>query len=86
MIVKLNESERSELFLQASDSAGQGGFQSLMVKLQDKFNDKTMTLLLTKQDLERIPRYAFNYSKGGWESRLRRIFARVLGPDLQGKG
>jgi len=38
--------------------------------------------VLTDVDLERIPRYAFDYGNGGFEGRLRRIFERHLGPNL----
>jgi hypothetical protein len=31
----------------------------------------TGLLTPTRRDLERIPRYAFDYGNGGWENRLR---------------
>lgn len=32
------------------------------------------------QDLEQIPRYAYDYGNGGWESHLREVFERALRP------
>jgi hypothetical protein len=59
-----------------------GGFQSLLVKLQRQYNPATNELTLDDSDLERIPRYAFDYGQGGWENRLAGIFGPALGPRL----
>ena len=40
---------------------------------------------VTDQELEQIPRYAFDYGQGGWEDRLRAIFSRHLGGSLRGR-
>jgi len=42
-------------------------------------------LVLSGLLLDRIARYAFKYRNGGWQSRLRRIFGRTLGPTLDGR-
>jgi hypothetical protein len=47
-----------------------------------KVNRHSWRLDLDEQDLERIPRYAFDYGNGGWESRLRGIFEPTLGASL----
>jgi hypothetical protein len=49
-----------------------GGFQQLLVELQDSLN----------RHEEKIPRYAFDYKNGGWEDRLKGIFSRMLGENL----
>jgi hypothetical protein len=82
MLVTLNQTERDELFIQPSGTAGDGGFQSLLVGLQSKLNGGSMEILLSAQEMERIPRYAFDYENGGWETRLVKIFSRTLGPKL----
>lgn len=82
MLIVLTPAEIAELFKQASHTAGDGGFQSLLVALQGKINRATGEIVLTPQDRERIERYAFDYGNGGWESRLVAIFGRTLGPKL----
>lgn len=81
-IVELNRDEIRELDMQDPDTKGSGGFQSLLVRLQQKVNHATGELILNDQDLEEISRYAFDYQNGGWEARLVSIFGRALGPQL----
>lgn len=83
MEVVLNEAEMAELFLQPADTENDGGYQSLLVNLQRRINRQTGSLMLTQSDLERIPRYAFDYGNGGWENRLMAIFGRTLGNCLR---
>ena len=47
-----------------------------------ELNRATGTIHLTTEDLDDIPRYAFDYTQGGFEDRLVFIFGRVLGPKL----
>jgi hypothetical protein len=54
----------------------------LLVGLQEKLNRTSGELALDDDDLDRIPRYAFHYGNGGWESRLLAIFERHLGAGL----
>lgn len=82
MDVVLNESEITELDKQDPATAGDGGFQGLMVSFQKRVNRATGGLRLTADDLRRIPMYAFDYRNGGWEDRLKKAFGRVLGPKL----
>lgn len=82
MDVVLNASEIAELDKQDPATAGDGGFQGLMVGLQKRVNRATNELHLTADDLRRIPMYAFDYKNGGWEDRLKRAFGRTLGPNL----
>jgi hypothetical protein len=63
-------------------TAGDGGFQKLLVRLQRRLDRSSNEIDLTVDDIEKIGRYAFDYGNGGWENRLTAIFSRVLGPNL----
>lgn len=78
MHVHLNPTEIA--ILNHPDTPKSGGFQSLVKKLRTQL-DPTGTLWLEEKDLERIRRYAL-YTSGGWQSRLKTIFTRTLGPAL----
>jgi len=82
MEIILNQTEMEVLFRQDPATKRDGGFQGFLVRLQNNTNRSTGRLILTSQDLERIPRYAFDYGNGGWEGRLKNIFQRHLGPNL----
>ena len=82
MDVILNEAEIAEIDKQDPSTAPDGGFQGLMVSLQRRIDRTTGALHLTADDLRRIPMYAFDYDKGGWEDRLKKAFGRTLGPKL----
>ncbi len=82
MKVILNAAERAELFKQDPATKGDGGFQSLLVGLQQRLDPIDNSLALFAADLDRIPAYAFDYQNGGWQTRLKAIFARHLGPKL----
>lgn len=79
--INLNQAERTELSKQDPDTSSDGGFQALLVSLQGRVLANG-DLTLTPNDLERIPRYAFDYGNGGWENTLVNIFGRNLGPNL----
>ena len=83
--VVLSPHEIAVLDRQDPSTEQDGGWQSLLVGLQQKLNRDTGELVLDDADLERIPRYAFDYGNGGWESRLLNIFERHLGAGL-GRG
>ena len=51
--------------------AGQGGWQSLLRKLQKQIKGNTLTL--TEDDSRRILRYILSYGSGGWQDRLAAI-------------
>jgi len=82
MQITLNAEEMEVLFRQDPNTRTDGGFQSFLVQLQKKTNKTSGALSLTDSDLERIPRYAFDYGNGGWESRLKSIFESHLGSNL----
>ena len=82
MDVVLTAAEIVELDKQDPASAGDGGYQGLLVGLQQRIDRTSGRLTLTADDLRRIPMYAFDYGNGGWEDRLVAAFGRVLGPRL----
>lgn len=79
--INLNAGEQAELSRQDPATSADGGFQALLVSLQKRVQPNG-DLTLTPDDLERIPRYAFDYGNGGWEDTLAAIFARNLGARL----
>jgi class 3 adenylate cyclase len=78
----LHEPEIQALFKQDPSSRSGGGFQAFIVHLQEQCNREARVIKLTVDDEERIARYAHDYSGGGWQGRLRRIFGRTLGDNL----
>lgn len=83
--ITLNEQEREILYRQEPGTGKDGGWQSLLVGIQQALNEQTGEVTLTENQIERIQRYAFSYGNGGWEDRLSGIFSRSLGPRLDGK-
>jgi len=76
--VKLSKEEYRELLKQSPDSKDKGGFQRFLVGLQGRVNKQTLELELSSNDLERIHRWKSNSSKGGWQSRFKKIFGRLF--------
>ena len=82
MNVTLSNGEMEILFRQDPRTERRGGYQSFLVRLQRNTDQPSGALRLTDSDLEKIPRYAFDYGNGGWENRLLGIFERHLGARL----
>ncbi len=82
MVFHLRQSEIEVLFRQKPQTKDNGGFQHLLVTLQNRTSRKSGRIALFDRDIEKIRRYAFAYGNGGWEWRLKAIFARVIGPNL----
>lgn len=82
MRIVMDQVEMVEILKQDPATKKDGGFQGLMVGLQEALNKTTGELTLTADHLRRIPIYAFDYDNGGWEDRLKAAFARHLGPNL----
>lgn len=80
--VTLTPEELAVLFKQSADSKTDGGWQKLLVTLQELTNESTGSVQIPPIILERIQRYAFDYGNGGWEDRLTAIFGRTLGSSL----
>ena len=80
--IVLNQNEIKILMRQDPSTASDGGYQSLLIKLQNQLNRDTGAITLYADDLRRIPEYAYCYGQGGWQDRLEAIFARTLGPKL----
>jgi hypothetical protein len=76
---ELTDDEFAELMRPAR---GQGGFQTFIRRLQGQVNPATHTARLTDNDVTDIQHYAFDFQEGGFQDRLRLIFARVLGPNV----
>jgi hypothetical protein len=83
--VELTDDELEALRGQDPETRGGGGFQALLVALQERIKGKRR-LELTISDRERIARYAHDYRSGGWQGRLRKIFGRTLGTNLGREG
>ena len=81
-ILVLNAVEIEILFRQDPASKDDGGWQRLLVTLQELTDQPTGEITIPPRILERIQRYAFDYGIGGWEERLTSIFSRTLGPKL----
>ena len=80
--ITLTPEEIEILDIQDPSTQSDGGFQNLMISLQDSLDRKTGDIVLSADHLERIPRYAFDYRNGGWQNRLVNIFGRSLGTNL----
>jgi hypothetical protein len=84
MRIKLTVGELAELNKQRPETAADGGFQNYLPQLQYRANEDSGELEIGAEDLEKIPRYAFEYKNGGWEDRLKKIFSRTLGSNPNG--
>lgn len=78
--IQLNAEERAEL---AKQVVGQGGFQGMMKRLRQRAAISGK-LTLDDEEVSKIGRYAFYEGGGGYENRLKTIFQRTLGPNLNG--
>jgi hypothetical protein len=81
----LTVAELELLDRQDPDTEADGGWQGLLVDLQTRVRRSDRRLEISDDDVLKIARYAFDYGKGGWESRLVGVFGRTLGPTL-GRG
>lgn len=80
--VILNAGETEILFRQDPATKDDGGWQRLLITLQELTDQSSGEITIPSRTLEKIPRYAFDYGNGGWENRLNSIFGRTLGPKL----
>jgi hypothetical protein len=78
----LSADEMEAVYRQDPTTKKDGGFQSLLVGLQEACNRETGAITLTLKQRRRIRMYAFKYGNGGWESRLLAAFGCHLGPGL----
>lgn len=82
--VTLNEAELETLYRQDPSKKKKGGWQNLLVTLQELTNDETGEITIPPIILGKIGSYAFKYTTGGFQGRLLSIFERTLGPRLDG--
>ena len=59
--ITLNDEETAELRRQEPHTAEDGGYQKLLVTLQDRQYPDTNELQLDDSDLEKISRYAYDH-------------------------
>jgi len=78
----LNAEEIEILFRQDPATKEDGGWQRLLVTLQELTDEATGEITIPPRIIERIQRYAFDYGNGGWENALMAIFSRNLGSRL----
>ena len=76
LIIELDDDQQDAL--EAANTEGQGGFQSLMERLQDGYDEDENTLTISEKDQERLPRYADDYGNGGWEDQIEAIVGDEL--------
>lgn len=77
-VFRLNRDEMAELDIRL---AGDGGFQTLLRRLQVNLDRETGEITLSDADVGRIKRYIVGYGQGGFQDRLARAFRRVLDDD-----
>jgi hypothetical protein len=80
--VFLDEFEIDALDREDPDTESDGGWQSFLIRLQEKVDRSTGCLHLDAKDLEQIPRYALDDGDGSRKARLAAVFERTLGPEL----
>ncbi len=80
--LQLNPAEYEIVSRQDAATKDDGGYQRLMVTLQEITDETTLVMVLPRHLIPRLQRYAFTYGQGGWEDRITGIFSRHLGYDL----
>ncbi len=76
--IQLSEADVVALNQQDPSTAGDGGFQGLLVKLQKQIDPETNELQLDDDDVRRIRRCREQYGDGGWQRRLPRVLVDNL--------
>ncbi len=82
--IELDQPEIHELLQQGPATEKDGGWQGMLVGFQKRLNKTTGHLMLTSCDLGQIRKYS-QYNKEGFQDRLRKMFERTLGANLDGK-
>lgn len=77
MRLKLDNNQKKALYQVDPNSRRNGGFQSLLVSLQEKYNPHASIIDLNAQEIERIKRYSKKYRNGGWQNTLKAIFPSI---------
>jgi hypothetical protein len=79
--IQLSEIEYDLLMDPKWSRGGKGGFQCMAAKMQAIVDRETHIIILDRILLDRIQKTT-TYGSGGWQSALRKIFWRHLGPNL----
>jgi hypothetical protein len=77
--VQLSKKELALLMLQDPTKKDRGGFQSFLVGLQMRVDQRTRKLELSEKDMDRISRATENRKKGGFQARIYKIFGKHFG-------
>jgi len=83
-VVILSKEELALLMVQDPAEKGKGGYQRFLVGLQKRVVRKTRELELSEKDMNFIIRAIRKRSKGGFQGRIYKIFARHFGFGEQG--
>lgn len=71
-------SDEIEGLLDENATRGTGGWQSLWLGLQRRFDRAKGTITLTPELRARIYHYYRQYGEGGWQTKVRRVFRREM--------
>lgn len=71
-------SEEIETLLDETAIKGTGGWQSLWIALQKRFEKSSGNITLTPELRARIYHYYHSYGQGGWQNRVMKVFRREL--------
>jgi len=82
IVLQLSDAEYEIVCRQDPATRDDGGYQRLMVTLQEITDERTRQMVLPVHLIPRLRRYAFDYGNGGWENRITGIFSQHLGPNL----
>lgn len=70
------ELAKEEVELLSRPIHGQGGFQTLLRRLQSQLNEESQ-LVLGIDDVERIARYCAKYKTGGFQDQLKSVLSAL---------
>lgn len=70
--------EESKELMDPNITRGTGGWQSLWAALQKKFDKAKNQITLSAEVRARLYNYYHSYGVGGWQNRVKKVFAREL--------
>ncbi len=69
-----SKEEYNEIMRQDPETRNRGGFQGFLIGLQCRTKKKDRSIELSPSDVDKILKRGSNPKKGGWQSRIRKIF------------